>query len=78
MEPLVPMQYMKAKSDMVVLSHDAAYKVKAREMFKYQPFVMKDPRVFERTEEFMVEMFVGGKERRREGLLKYMIWSNRP
>ncbi|KAM0951531.1 putative hydroperoxide dehydratase [Dioscorea sansibarensis] len=76
MEPPVPVQYGKAKRDMVVESHDAAYEVKAGEMlFGYQPFATKDPRVFERAEEFVAERFVGEKG---EELLKYVIWSNGP
>ncbi|KAH7660916.1 hydroperoxide dehydratase protein [Dioscorea alata] len=76
LEPPVPLQYGKAKRDMVVESHEAAYEVKAGEMlFGYQPFATKDPRVFERAEEFVAERFVGEKG---EGLLKYVVWSNGP
>lgn len=76
LDPPVPVQYGKAKRDMVVESHEAAYEVKAGEMlFGYQPFATKDPRVFERPEEFVAERFVGEKG---EGLLKYVVWSNGP
>ncbi|KAJ0980327.1 hypothetical protein J5N97_008582 [Dioscorea zingiberensis] len=76
MEPPVPLQYGRAKRDMVVESHDAAYEVRAGELlFGYQPFATKDPRVFERAEEFVADRFVG---ERGEELLKYVVWSNGP
>ncbi|KAL3730627.1 hypothetical protein ACJRO7_027626 [Eucalyptus globulus] len=47
-DPPVPFQYGKAKRDMVVRSHDAAFQIKKGEMvFGYQPFATKDPRVFD-------------------------------
>ena len=72
-EPPVPFQYGKAKEDIVVQSHDAAFKIKKGEMiFGYQPLATKDPRVFDRAEEFVGHRFVGeGKK-----LLKYVYWSN--
>ncbi|CAK7329767.1 unnamed protein product [Dovyalis caffra] len=72
-EPPVPFQYGKAKEDIVVHSHDAAYEIKKGEMiFGYQPFATKDPRVFDDPEEFLAHRFVGEGEK----LLKYVYWSN--
>ncbi|CAL9066818.1 unnamed protein product [Musa banksii] len=75
-EPPVPLQYGRAKRDMVVANHDAAFQVRAGEMlFGYQPFATRDPRVFERAEEFVADRFVG------EGgapLLRHVVWSNGP
>ncbi|CAK7329766.1 unnamed protein product [Dovyalis caffra] len=72
-EPPVPFQYGKAKEDVVVHTHDAAYEIKKGEMiFGYQPFATKDPRVFDDPEEFLAHRFVGEGEK----LLKYVYWSN--
>ncbi|KAI3773862.1 hypothetical protein L1987_48401 [Smallanthus sonchifolius] len=74
-EPPVALQYGKAKRDMTIESHDAVFKVKEGEMlFGYQPFATKDPRVFDRAEEFVPDRFVGDEEE----LLKYVTWSNGP
>ncbi|ONK60145.1 uncharacterized protein A4U43_C08F14860 [Asparagus officinalis] len=52
LEPPVKFQYGKAKKDLIIESHDAAYKVKKGEMlFGYQPFATRDKKVFERGEE---------------------------
>ncbi|KAD6119210.1 hypothetical protein E3N88_10481 [Mikania micrantha] len=49
--------------------------VKEGEMlFGYQPFATKDPKVFDRPEEFVPDRFVGDGE----NLLKYVMWSNGP
>ncbi|KAI9109425.1 hypothetical protein K1719_019479 [Acacia pycnantha] len=73
MDPPVQFQYGKAKEDLVVRSHDAAFPIKKGEMvFGYQPLVTKDPRVFENAEEFVGHRFVGEGEK----LLKYVYWSN--
>ncbi|KAI9128132.1 hypothetical protein K1719_001125 [Acacia pycnantha] len=72
-EPTVPYQYAKAREDLVIQSHDAAYEVKKGEMiFGYQPFATKDPLVFENPEVFVGHRFVGEGEK----LLKYVYWSN--
>ncbi|KAM3695206.1 hypothetical protein ACJW31_07G114800 [Castanea mollissima] len=72
-DPPVPFQYGKAKEDLVVHSHDAAFEIKKGEMiFGYQPFATKDPKVFEDPEEFVGHRFVGEGEK----LLKYVYWSN--
>ncbi|KAK0581073.1 hypothetical protein LWI29_009650 [Acer saccharum] len=73
-EPPVPFQYGKAKVDMVVQSHDAAFEIKKGDMiFGCQPFATKDPRVFDSPEEFVGQRFVGDHG---EKLLKYVYWSN--
>jgi hydroperoxide dehydratase len=72
-EPPVPFQYGKAKEDLVVQSHDAAFEIKRGEMiFGYQPLATKDPKIFENSEEFVGHRFVGEGEK----LLKYVYWSN--
>ncbi|XVF68196.1 hypothetical protein PTKIN_Ptkin10aG0185200 [Pterospermum kingtungense] len=72
-DPPVPFQYGKAKTDLVVQSHDAAYEIKKGEMiFGYQTFATKDGRVFKKPEEFLGDRFVGEGEK----LLKYVYWSN--
>nr|GEZ81749.1 allene oxide synthase [Tanacetum cinerariifolium] len=74
-EPPVALQYGKAKQDMTIESHDAVFKVKEGEMlFGYQPFATKDPKIFDRPEEFVPDRFVGEGEK----LLKYVTWSNGP
>ncbi|KAK8290696.1 hypothetical protein V6Z12_D06G013500 [Gossypium hirsutum] len=75
-EPPVPAQYAKAKVDLLIESHDAVFEVKKGEMlFGYQPFATKDPRIFERAEEFVPERFMGVEG---EKLLKHVFWSNGP
>ncbi|XP_031268364.1 allene oxide synthase 1, chloroplastic-like [Pistacia vera] len=74
-EPPVPFQYGIAKKDMIVSSHDASFEVKKGELlFGYQPFATKDPKIFERAEEFVADRFVGEGEK----LLKHVLWSNGP
>ena len=74
-EPPVPLQYGRAKHDLIIESHDAAFKVKEGEMiFGYQPFATKDPKIFDRAEEFVPDRFVGEGER----LLNHVLWSNGP
>lgn len=75
MEPPVALQYGRAKRDIVVESHDSAFEVKEGElMFGFQPFATKDPKIFERAEEFVPDRFVGEGEK----LLKHVLWSNGP
>ncbi|PKI34657.1 hypothetical protein CRG98_044971 [Punica granatum] len=74
-EPPLPLQYGRVKKDLVVESHDSAFLVKTGElMFGYQPFATKDPRIFERPEEFVADRFMGEGER----LLRHVLWSNGP
>ncbi|KAG6406390.1 hypothetical protein SASPL_133990 [Salvia splendens] len=75
-EPPVASQYAKAKRDFMVESHDAAFEIKEGEMlFGFQPFATKDPRIFNRAEEFVPARFVGEEGER---LLKHVVWSNGP
>ncbi|KAJ8762329.1 hypothetical protein K2173_007486 [Erythroxylum novogranatense] len=72
-DPPVPLQFGRAKRDMIIESHDAAFKVKEGELlFGFQPFATKDPRIFERPEEFVPDRFVGEGEK----MLKHVLWSN--
>ncbi|OIW03451.1 hypothetical protein TanjilG_14676 [Lupinus angustifolius] len=74
-DPPVPLQFGKAKRNLVIESHEHAYEVKEGEMlFGYQPFATKDPKVFDRAEEFVGDRFVGEGEK----LLKHVVWSNGP
>ncbi|KAI3893788.1 hypothetical protein MKX03_012214 [Papaver bracteatum] len=76
LHPAAPFQYAKAKTDMVIESHESTFEVKQGEvLFGYQPIVTKDPKVFERAEEFVADRFVGVEG---EKLLKYVVWSNGP
>lgn len=76
LEPPVPAQYAKAKKSFVVESHDARYEVKEGEMlYGFQPLATKDPKIFDRPEEFVPDRFVGEEG---EKLLQYVLWSNGP
>ncbi|XP_031119803.1 allene oxide synthase 1, chloroplastic-like [Ipomoea triloba] len=73
-EPPVPTQYGRAKRDIVIESHDARFQVKEGEMlFGFQPFATKDPKIFDRAQEFVPNRFVGEKGK---ALLKHVLWSN--
>ncbi|KAF8667394.1 hypothetical protein HU200_053076 [Digitaria exilis] len=78
--PPVEFQYGRARRDMVVESHDAAYEVRKGEMlFGYQTLATRDERVFERAGEFVADRFAcsdDGERRRR--LLEHVVWSNGP
>ncbi|CAA2982935.1 allene oxide synthase 1, chloroplastic-like [Olea europaea var. sylvestris] len=75
-EPPVPSQYAKAKRDFIIESHDAAFRIKEGEiLFGFQPFATKDSRIFDRSEEFLADRFVGENG---EKLLKHVVWSNGP
>ncbi|GKV04751.1 hypothetical protein SLEP1_g16866 [Rubroshorea leprosula] len=75
-EPAVPLQYGRAKRDLLIESHDALFEVKEGELlFGYQPFATKDPKIFDRPEEFVGNRFVGDDGER---LLKHVLWSNGP
>ncbi|XP_057468898.1 allene oxide synthase 1, chloroplastic [Actinidia eriantha] len=75
-EPPVPLQYGRAKRDMVIESHDSAFEVKEGEMlFGFQPFATKDPKIFDRPEEFVPDRFVCEEG---ESMLKHVLWSNGP
>ncbi|CAK8536517.1 unnamed protein product [Lathyrus sativus] len=75
-EPPVPLQYGKAKYDFVIENHENVFQVKEGEMlFGFQPFATKDPKIFERADEFVAERFIGEEG---EKLLKHVLWSNGP
>ncbi|KAF7084366.1 hypothetical protein CFC21_088008 [Triticum aestivum] len=75
MNPPVEFQYGRARQDLVVESHDAAYQVRKGEMlFGYQPLATRDERVFKQAGEFVPDRFVGGEGR----LLGNVVWSNGP
>ncbi|CAA2953093.1 allene oxide synthase 1, chloroplastic [Olea europaea subsp. europaea] len=75
-EPPVPLQFARAKRDFVIESHDAAFQIKEGEMlFGFQPFATKDPKIFDRADEFVPERFIGDEG---EKLLKHVLWSNGP
>ncbi|KAI4984208.1 hypothetical protein ZWY2020_047241 [Hordeum vulgare] len=75
MNPPVEFQYGRARQDLVVESHDAAYQVRKGEMlFGYQPMATRDERVFKQAGEFVPDRFVGGEGR----LLGNVVWSNGP
>ncbi|CAN6230873.1 unnamed protein product [Urochloa humidicola] len=83
MNPPVEFQYGRARRDIVVESHDAAYEVRKGEMlFGWQPMATRDERVFRRGGEFVADRFVaaagedGEEERRR--MLEHVVWSNGP
>ncbi|OIV96345.1 hypothetical protein TanjilG_09772 [Lupinus angustifolius] len=74
-EPPVPLQYGKAKRDLLISNHENTFKVKEGEMlFGFQPFATKDPKIFDRPEEFIGDRFMGDGEK----LLKHVLWSNGP
>lgn len=74
-EPPVSSQYGKAKKDLVIESHDAVFEVKEGEMlFGFQPFATKDPKIFDRPDEFVPNRFMDEGEK----LLKHVLWSNGP
>ncbi|XP_068654726.1 allene oxide synthase 1, chloroplastic-like [Aristolochia californica] len=76
LDPPVPFQYGKAKEDLIIESHDTAFRVKQGEMlFGFQPLATRDPRIFDRGEEFVANRFVGEEG---EKLLKHVLWSNGP
>ncbi|KAL8542819.1 hypothetical protein ACS0TY_003633 [Phlomoides rotata] len=72
-EPPVPYQYGKAKSDFEIQNHESSFLIKKGEMlFGYQPIVTKDPLIFDNPDEFVADRFVGEAEK----LIKYVYWSN--
>jgi hydroperoxide dehydratase len=74
-DPPVPYQYAKAKEDLVIESHDAAFKIKKGETLAgFMPVCCRDPKVFEDAENYLPKRFLG----EGEALLKYVLWSNGP
>ncbi|KAF3776231.1 9-divinyl ether synthase [Nymphaea thermarum] len=75
-QPPVPRQYARARKDLIVESHEARFLVKKGElMCGYQPFAMRDPKLFDRPTEFVPDRFVGEEG---EKLLERVWWSNGP
>lgn len=75
-DPPVPLQFGRAKRDMVIENHENGFLVKKGELLLgYQPFATKDPKIFDRAEEFVADRFVGDEG---EKLLKHVLWSNGP
>ncbi|CAN6459925.1 unnamed protein product [Victoria cruziana] len=73
-EPPVPVQYGKAKRDMVLESHTGAFRVRAGDVLcGYQPFATRDARIFDDPESFVPDRFVGPD---RDRLLRHVLWSN--
>lgn len=74
LEPPAAWQYARAKEDFLVESHDGRYAVKKGEMLcGYQPFATRDPKIFDRADEFVPNRFMGeGGEK----MLKHLLWSN--
>lgn len=72
-EPPVPFQVGRAREDIVVNSHDSSFLIKKGELiYGYQTLATRDPKIFERGEEFVADRFVGDGET----LVKYVYWSN--
>ncbi|EAZ22255.1 hypothetical protein OsJ_05910 [Oryza sativa Japonica Group] len=79
MNPPVEFQYGRARRDMVVESHDAAYEVRKGELlFGYQPLATRDEKVFDRAGEFVPDRFVSGAGSAARPLLEHVVWSNGP
>lgn len=74
-DPPVQVQFARAKTDIIIESHDAKFEVKKGEMLGgFQPMATRDPKVFDRANEFVPERFMGeGKK-----MLRYVYWSNGP
>ncbi|XP_078166361.1 allene oxide synthase 2-like [Carex rostrata] len=76
LDPPVENQFGHARTDLVIESHDTAFKVKKGEMIcGYQPLAMRDEKVFRNAEEFVADRFVGNHGKK---LLEYVYWSNGP
>ncbi|KAJ3705571.1 hypothetical protein LUZ61_009276 [Rhynchospora tenuis] len=75
LDPPVENQFGRARTDLIIESHDTAFRVKKGELIcGYQPLAMRDEKVFTNAEEFIPDRFVGeGKK-----LLEYVYWSNGP
>ncbi|XP_002964012.2 allene oxide synthase [Selaginella moellendorffii] len=66
--------YGRAREDMVIESHDAAFQIKKGELLGgHQYFVMRDPEVFEEPHKFVADRFLG---ERGKAVLPYLVWSN--
>ncbi|KAJ4798247.1 Allene oxide synthase [Rhynchospora pubera] len=76
LDPPVENQFGHARTDLIIESHDAAFRVKKGEMLcGYQPLAMRDEKVFKNAEDFIPDRFVGDEGKK---LLEYVYWSNGP
>ncbi|KAJ4818138.1 Allene oxide synthase [Rhynchospora pubera] len=76
LDPPVESQFGHARTDLIIESHDTAFRVKKGEMIcGYQPMAMRDEKIFKNAEEFVANRFVGDQEKK---LLEYVYWSNGP
>lgn len=76
LNPPVPTQFARARKDFQLSSHESSYEVKKGELLcGYQPLTMRDPKVFNDPETFVLDRFTGEKGME---LLKYLYWSNGP
>nr|CAI30435.1 unspecific 9/13 divinyl ether synthase [Allium sativum] len=72
-DPPVQVQYGTAKSDLIIESHDGKYQVKKGEMLcGFQPMATRDPKVFDRADEFVPDRFMGDGKK----LVKHVLWAN--
>nr|BAS32648.1 allene oxide synthase [Marchantia polymorpha] len=75
-EPPVPFQYGRAKEDLIVESHEAAFQVKKGEMLAgYMPMACRDPKVFTDPDSYNPKRFLGDEGQK---LVQYVLWSNGP
>ncbi|KAJ7548242.1 hypothetical protein O6H91_07G004100 [Diphasiastrum complanatum] len=67
-------QYARAKTDLIIESHDAAYMIKKGELLGgCLHFASRDPAVFDDPETFVADRFMGEKGKK---LLPNLLWSN--
>jgi len=76
LDPPVENLWGHAREDLIIESHDTAYKVKKGEMLVgYQPVAMRDEKIFRNAEEFIPDRFVSDEGKK---LLEHVYWSNGP
>ncbi|KAJ3692017.1 hypothetical protein LUZ60_012367 [Juncus effusus] len=74
LNPPLEYKYRRVRTDLIIESHDKAYKVKKGEMlFGYPPIAGRDEKIFSNAEAFVPDRFVGQEGQK---LLKYLYWSN--
>ncbi|KAL2611666.1 hypothetical protein R1flu_023358 [Riccia fluitans] len=76
LHPPVPFQYARAKKDLIIESHDAAFRVKKGEMLAgFNTLACKDPKVFTDPEVYNPDRFLGEEGQK---LVQCVLWSNGP